>query len=414
MIQKKVGKISASQAWDDEYQIQLRENANGFVELDTVRQLQRLAKPAHPPSNNMGGTYPLPPPFFSHCEKSGLSVAQKAKIDWLGFTSHADVESLKLLLDTIWPGVVFSRNAKGMPGYPESCSITLEGVQFGQMGYGAKHGKNHVSLPGTACKTLTPELIEVFHEALSMPEYAATLNRIDLCFDLYRGELSWDHAKWAYENGAFKRPRAARSPQVRFDGIVKDGANMGRTMTVGKRGGFVIARVYEKGLEVFAKLPEELQLLSECRHADLEAAQVDQADSVPKFQADTWVRLEAEYRRQDEELMLPLEMMLRRDQYFAGSFPYFGEAIGRADGIRPPILKTEFEVDLLAMIANGKRSYGSLIHSLKSLGFSDADVVEHLSTGRHNDKLVRSGLFSEIRSAVDLFQQMNPDHDIPF
>ena len=403
--------VTAAAAVAHEFDVALKQNANGYVPLDVVRELQRVAKGDHPPSNNMGGTYPHPPPFFSQCEKSSACARQKAKIDWLGFTSPADVETLKLVLDMVWPGVVFSRNEKGMPGYPESCSVSLNGVQYGQMGYGAAHGKNHVSLSGAACKTLTDELIEVFYDALSLPDISATLTRIDLAFDFYRGERTFDHAVWAYEQGQFKRPRASKNPiQKIVAQLGQRGENMGRTMYVGKRGGFVMARVYEKGLEVFSKLPEELQLLSECREMDRE---VQAGDDDPIFKQDTWLRLEAEFRRKDDDLMLPLDMMLKRDQYFAGAYPYFASALECGDGIRPAVIKSDELVDFLAMIAAGKRSYGSLVHSMKELGFTDTEIVAHLTSGKVNNKLVRSGLLGVMRDAVAEYRKSDPDWDIP-
>nr|GFD19704.1 hypothetical protein [Tanacetum cinerariifolium] len=102
------------------------------------------------------------------------------------------------------------------------------------------------------------------------------------------------------------------------------------------------------------------------------------------FKADDWLRLEAEYRRQGKDVLLPLDMMLRRDEYFAGAYPYFADALGRADGCRP------------------------------SLGFTDSDVVQYMTADRHNNKLVKSGLLARMRQAVDDAVGIDPDHDIPF
>lgn len=407
-IQKNVGQGSAGEVWDREFHIQLKENFAGFVDPKITRQ---LAEVASPPSNNMGGTYPLPPLNISQCGNSTVNLVNKTKIDWLAFTSLADVPTLQLVLQTIWPEVTFSRNRQGMPGYPDSDSIKVEGVQFGQMGHGASHGRNFVSLTGTACKTLTDELVQVFFEALSIPAISGQLSRLDLCLDLYKGELSFDHAVWAYEQGQFKRPRASATPEQKKVGTTKAGENLGRTMYVGKRGGHVMARIYEKGLEVFAKLPEELRAMSECREWEL-STPVD--GGPPVWKADNWLRAEVEYRRQGKDILLPLDMMIRRDEYFAGAYPYCASALGVADGVRPSMLKSDFDLDLLAMIGHAKRSYGSLVHSLKELGFRDSEVVEYITTGRPNEKLVRSGLLARIKAAVSEFERDNPDSDIPF
>jgi DNA relaxase NicK len=399
---------SGSQAVDHEFSILVQQNANGFVDLDLARRLADLAEVANPPSNNMGGNLHFPPYFISHGEKKLLEVVNKSKIDWLAFTSLADVEALKLVVQVIWPDMSFSRNSHGMPGYAESLSMILDGVQYGMIGFGAKHGRNFVSLTGTACKTLNDELIEVFHGALSLPEIKADLSRLDLCFDMFRGERTFDHAVWAYSNGAFKRRAGSSTPEQKIVGTTKDGSNLGRTMYVGKRGGHVMARVYEKGLEVFARLPEDQRMMSEAREA------LTGAPEAHTFVADDWLRLEVEYRRQGKDILLPLDMMLRRDEFFAGAYPYFADALGVADGVRPAGIKSEFQVDLEAMISHGKRSYGTLIHSLKSLGFTDSDVVQYMTADRHNNKLVKSGLLARMRQAVNEVSSLDPDFDIPF
>lgn len=411
-ILKKNEKISASQALKYEFDILMQQNMPGHFDPALSEALRGLDQRRDPPSNNMGGTYPPPPLFLPQCEKNAVKIVNKAKIDFLAFTSSADVEALRVLLAVIWPDVVFSRNGHGMQGYPESMSITVDEVQYGLLGYGAPHGRNYVSLTGTACKTLDDELVEVFHEALSLPGIEAVLSRIDLCFDFYKGERTIEHALWSYEQGAFKRPRASSHPELKQVGTTKGGANWGRTVYVGKRGGHVMARIYEKGLEVFAKLPEEMQFQSECR--ELEALEAQGQAPQVAFKADDWLRIEVEYRRQGKDILLPLDMMLRRDEYFAGAYPYCADALGVADGVRPAGLKSDFDVDLLALMAHAKNSYGSLIHSLKELGFRDSEVVEYLSSGRNNNKLVRSGLLARIKRSVEDFKAADPDFDIPF
>jgi len=405
-IRELTEECSGSQAFDHEFSILVQQNANGFVDLDLARRLDDLAKIANPPSNNMGGNLPPPPYFLPQCEKS---IANKTKIDWLAFTSAADLDQLELVLQVVWPSLVFSRNSHGMPGYPESHSALVDGVQFGMIGFGAKHGRNFVSLTGSACKTLTDELVEVFHDALSLPEIDATLSRLDLCFDMFRGERTFEHAVWGYTNGQFKRSTGgATNPEKKIVTTEKDGQNLGRTLYVGKRGGHVMARIYEKGLEVFSRLPEDQRLMSEAREA------VNGAPEAHTFVADDWLRLEVEYRRQGKDVPLPLGMMLRRDEFFAGAYPYFASALGVADGVRPSVLKTEFQVDVDVMMSHMRRSYGTFVHSLISLGFTDQHLRECITSDRHNNKLVKSGLLGVMRQAVDQVLDADPDSDIPF
>lgn len=405
--------FSASQAYDHEFGILLSHNMAGFVDRKLAAKLRDLEPKATPPSNNMGGTESNTPLHFPHGEESAAFCKQKTKIDWFGFTSSADLDAVQLLISMVWPDVVFGRKSSGMPGYPDAYFITVDSVQYGLLGTGAEHGRHFVSLTGTACKTLTDELVQVFYEALTLTQlvggvpvsvFDARISRIDLCFDSYRREITYDDALAAYYEGAFMRPKARRNPELKKVSVSSD-RNLGRTMYVGKRDGHVMGRIYEKGLEVFAKLPEEMRLMSEDREGDL---------CGPVLHADDWLRLEAEFKRVDKDRPLPLEMMLERDAYFSGAYPFFASALGVADGVRPAALKSDFDVDLLAMMHNAKRSYGSLIHSLTELGFTPGEVVDHLSSGRNNDKLVRSGLLREAKEAYDKVVALDPDHDIPF
>lgn len=394
---------SASQALSREFDILLKHNMPGYIDSKLSAKLRGVVESRDPPSNNMGGTCPQPPLILSQCEKQPLEVVNKTKIDWLSASTAFGVDAIRMLLGVIWPSVTFSRNMRGMPGYPDSDSIIVDGVQYGQVGYGAKHGRDFFSITGTGCRTLNDELIQVFYEALVHVE--ASISRIDICFDLYKGERTFDHALWASENLAFRRPRANRDPEFKVVQATNNGQNLGRTLYVGSRSGEVFGRIYEKGLEVFAKMPEQFRLMSEAREVMTVAK--------PDF-ADSWVRLEVEYKRQSKDRPMPLEMMLMRDRYFAGAYPYFADALGCSDGIRPFSVVSEDNVEFVKMTNAAKMSYGSLIHSMKECGFSDTDIVNTLTTGRNNDRLVRSGLLHKMKSAADDFKAANPDWDVPF
>jgi len=407
---------AADEAWNNEYHILLKQNMAGYVERGLSAELGRLAEIANPPSNNMGGNLPKPPPFLPHGEKPAGKVSQKTSLDWLGFTSSAEFEEVRHLIEAVWPDALLTRHVRGMPGYPEAWQISVDAVQYGMIGTGAAHGRHFVSLTGTACKTLTDELISMLYEAFHIERWNAAqqcmesvydirLSRVDLCFDFYRGEVTFDHAMNAYKNERFKNRKGGRNPQLKVIDLSSDSKNLGRTMYVGKRDGEVMARIYEKGLEVFAKLPEELRLLSEEREA-LYGSET--------LQADNWLRLEVEYKRVDKDRPLPLEMLLERDKYFAGAYPYYADALQRGDGLRPIGMKSEFQVDLDALMANAKRSYGSLIHSLEQMGFQPAEIVQHLSSGRHNDKLVKAGLIKKVTESLAEKRAADPDFDIPF
>lgn len=409
-IPKSNEQSAASQALDAEFGIILKQNMNGFVDRALASDLAGLRKEPFPPSNNMGGNLPSPPLFLPRCETSGgFVVKQKTKIDWLGYTSEAPPDAIRMGLQVLWPDVVFSKKQGGMPGYPDCQAILVDGVQYGLFGYGAKtHERSFVSLPGTGCATLTPELIDLAHEMLLTID--ARLSRLDICLDFYNGERTFDHALFSYDRGDFKGSKGGVNPRQKLIGeVTGEGKNLGRTMYVGARGGEKMARIYEKGLEVFAHLPGELREMSEAR------ALVFNLED--KAFADSWLRVEIEFTRQKKERDLPLDMLTKRDEYFAGAYPYCADALGVADGLRPLTLKTDLEVDLIKLISNLKRSYGSVVHTMKELQFTDKEVVEHITSGTNNNRLVKSGMLSkikELQAEILAANPLNPDADIPF
>jgi phage replication initiation protein len=354
----------------------------------------------------MGGNLPEPPPFLPHGEKPADFVAtNKTKIDWLAYTSAKSMDAVQLGISVLWPTVVFENRGRGMVGFPESMEVVVDGIVYGLIGFGAKHERIFVSLTGVGCSTLGNEGIENAYEMLTLLD--ARLSRVDVALDFYNGERTWDHALWSYLHAdGFKPRRGGHRPEhKRVEGQSGDGKNLGRTLYIGIRGeSEKFVRIYEKGLEVFANLPKDLRDASDAR------ALVFSLDD--QQYADRWLRIELEFTRQKRDL--PLDMLLKRDEYFAGAYPYCADSLGLADGLRPVSLKDDTEVDLIKLIGHGKRAYGSLIFTLKELGFTDAEVVQYLSGDRPNAKLVRSGMLSKIKTRQAELLAQCPDHDIPF
>lgn len=375
---------------------------------DEVLQLiaGRGAAEDGPPSNNMGGNPPLPPLFLSQCEIDGYLVSpQKTKIDWLAYTTEANMDAVKMGVSVLWGDVQFAVRSGGVRGYPKAMDVIVGEVTYGVIGYGAEHGRQWVSLTGVGCSTLSHEAICNAVEMLLMLD--ARLTRVDIALDFYNGEVTWDHAYRAYQDtDQFSSRAGGKKPRGKWiEGVDCEGRNSGRTLYIGQRGeSEKFLRIYEKGLEVFAKLPKEMRDASDSRELVF---------SVDDHQfADRWLRIEGEFTRQKRDL--PVRMLLERDEYFAGTCPYLANAVGKVDGKRPVGLKDPVIVDLIKLMANGRRAYGSVIHTLKELGFTDAEVVQYMSSGRNNNKLVRSGMLAKIKARQAEILAQVQDWDIPF
>jgi DNA relaxase NicK len=384
-------------------------NAQGFDERDLSAKLAKLVEVAVPPSNNMGGTPPLPPQNFSHSEKLEVFVSQKTSMDWLGFSTLQPYEAILLALQVIWPDMTMSTSKAGMKGYPKCKALFRGEVQYGLVGYGAAHGRNSVSLPGTACKTIiTNEQYEIVSGVLDVLQ--ARLSRVDLCFDFYKGEMTFEYVTWAYENGLFKAANAPHQPKSKVIGEVgPNGENLGRTRYIGPRDGAKYGRIYEKGLEVFAKLPEPY------REACTEREQALLGDGPARTIADDWLRLEVEFKRVEKDRPIPMDIIRDRDLYFAGAYPFFAQALGMGEGKGRGVLKSDNQICHDKLIMAHRASYGNHVHTLRRIGFTDTEIADMLDTGNHNQKLLKAGLVVIEQQAVKKYRdEFDPDYDIPF
>lgn len=396
----------------------------GALPVEQLRALEQI----DPPLNNMGGTYPLHPYSLPHYEKellklvsfetrADISKQQKTKIDWLGFSFPVPGDELSGLaaleygFQAIWPAVSITPSKTGMRGYGKCHAIMVDGVQVGLIGHGAKHGRDSVSISGVGCATLTHDQWALMYELLQVLD--ARLSRVDIALDLYRGELTWDHALSAYHREQFKHQKSPVNPEHKIvTSNAGDGSNKGRTLYVGRRESAVMCRVYEKGLEVFARLPEEYR--EQC--TDREAAYNAERgiNGQVRTVADDWLRIEVEYKYRDKKIM-PFEMLLERDLYFSGAYPYCAFSLGLTDGERPKAMKTNEQISLDKMIRELRRSYGNTVYSLLEVGFTPEDVVQLVSTGVHNQRLVKSGLLKLIQQDEQWKEaKRDQDLDVPF
>lgn len=404
-LDKKTGRELIAAEFDE----LLRSNTPLFVEKAFRDAVAALL----PPPNNMGVTYPHTPKDLPHCEKSLDFGVQKTSLDWLGFSSPYEFEPVLLALQVIWPDMLATSSGAGMRGYPMCKALQVGGVQFGLIGYGAKkHGRLSVSLTGVACKTFANDekKIRLVYDVLEVLD--ARLSRLDICMDFYRGEITFDYALWAFGEGQFKKPKANEQPKQRVIGEKGGrGENLGRTMYIGMRDGELYGRVYEKGLEVFAKMSDEYR--EACTERELSGEAVPETIGTI---ADDWVRLEAEFKRKSKDRPLPLLMVLDRDAYFAGAYPFFATSLGKGEGKGRGSLKSTNEITHDKLINAHRRAFGNHVHTLVEIGLTDTEIVALLNTGMHNQRLLKAGLVSVEQAAIRSFRQDEggQDFDIPF
>jgi DNA relaxase NicK len=313
---------------------------------------------------------------------------------------------------------------KGIYGYPESAAICLNGAHLGTIGYGAKHGRNMVNITGEGCKRISPAdysflidatkcLDEGIDDAPLNVKDRVKLIRIDLAYDFYKGEVTWEDADASFEEGAFdsETPFGIVQPVKTVIQGKKKGINLGRTLNVGLRSSAIMCRVYEKGLEIFGKMPLEYQEKQDAKEAVFGPPEYAPPGTVAK----DWLRVEVEFKPKDD-IVLSWDMIENRDSYFAGAYKFTAFLMRIKDnlGKRPERMKDQSIVTLDKTVQAMRNSYGNTIHTLRQLGLSALDIINLLDTGIPNTKLMKAGVKDAIRNDPEwLSRIVGQDKDIP-
>ena len=200
-----------------------------------------------------------------------------------------------------------------------------------------------------------------------MPEYQ--VRRVDLALDTKQREVTHETVWVACLDGRFSC--GGRPPK--FTRILPGDPTDGRTIYVGKREQAKFLRGYEKGFELAKDFPK---------------GEVKEIDGVPI--ADLY-RLELELKVKHSPF--PEDIIDRRDQYFAGAYPYLREVLE----VEPEIFCQRRErgpqIDLAAALAVVRHQYGATLFTALSAYHGDFFAVwERIVGKKHNQHLVDAGV----------------------
>jgi phage replication initiation protein len=310
------------------------------------------------------------------------------------------IQNIYRIFDVVLPGVTISEKEFGWNGYPQSAALNYFGMPVGLLAWGAVHGRNFVSFSGAGCSRVNDWTI--FFEILT--RYKARITRIDLAFDLYNGEITYEQAEAAaFPNGSktaggeFVNPRGGpkRLSFKRFASGGKFG-NEGRTLYIGGAKSSKHICIYEKGHEVYGKLPH---LWASAAGGPGTAAFADDRYGCPSgTEVSNWLRLEVRYNSKDRTL--PPEMLIFPDRYFAGAYPFCARALGRGDGISPPTLMSNAQATLEKLTQYARVSYGPVFYALHTVSnLSKEEIFDRMVRPTISKKLRTAGLLAEDESA---------------
>ena len=251
----------------------------------------------------------------------------------------------------------------GLHGYSYSGDIFIDGVACGLVAWGAANHGCMVSFTGAGCDGLD---FDALHRVISVVP-GLRITRVDLALDDYSGSvISYLRAVEAAELGHFHPARGTAPkwmaiqagefiPEVHNAMAKRFGmiASAGCSFYVGSRANGKCARIYEKGKQM-------------------------ESEEHPN-----WVRAEGELHSKDR--IIPLDVLINPDPYFAGMYPQFAKWLDEmAEEITEPVrittFKNKFKTCRDNAVVNMSRMAGRLVNFLKHVeGLSDASIVRQLT-----------------------------------
>lgn len=301
---------------------------------------------------------------------------QKTTVDWLRFRAKDEPRDILAALAPMYglpehsEALYLQSIGKGVLGFRNGSLIKLSGLPVGRMDFGgdSQRGWVRVDLTGTGCEWVKDWSALEAIEALEGSEP----RRVDLALTTWDGEVTHDQVVQAHKDGRFitRRPPVLRT-------ITSSDPKAGRTCYIGKRESDKFMRCYEKGFELAGKYAARSP--GEVTHIDGKAVE------------DIY-RCEVEFKASGTTL--PWEMVERRDQYFAGAYPFCADIL---PGIEADILmrrpERHSQISMMAALDNLKIQFGPTLFTALHAYHGDMTAVWDKIIGeKHNDALVDAGV----------------------
>lgn len=292
-----------------------------------------------------------------------MTSAQKTQIDWLRFRAQAQPMDVLEALRPSFPEHAQFFNLKfqqrGILGFQQAALICANDFVIGRMDYGGESQKGwvRVDIPGKGCAWMKPEETAAI-EALP----SAQIRRLDIALTTWHGEVCHDQVVKAHGDGLFTVRRPPNLQQIL-------NSHGGRTCNIGTREkADKFMRCYEKGHEMVAKMGGKLPGIVTA----IEGSPIDDI-----------YRAELELKAVNTDI--PWEVIERRDQYFAGAYPF---CAGILPGVKADHLKRRPERDaqtsLAAALENARVQFGPTLFTALAAYKGDYMAVWDTIVGIHH------------------------------
>ena len=302
---------------------------------------------------------------------------QKTTVDWLRFRvkagPHDVLEALRPMFGGMGARLGLKALERGILGFEQASTVTIGDMVIGRVDHGgaSQRGWARIDISGKGCEFVQDwPAVEVV-EALP----ASEIRRLDVALTTWKGEVGHDRVVRSHQAGRF----ITRGRPPALQQITSSDPRAGRTCYIGKREqSDKFVRCYEKGFELAAKLearglPGHLTEIDGCRVEDI-------------------YRCEVEFKASSTDI--PWDVIGRRDQYFAGSYPFCADIL---PGVEADILQRrperEIRVDLAVALENCRVQFGPTIYTaLMAYGGDMTAVWEKIVGVNHCQRLLEAGV----------------------
>jgi phage replication initiation protein len=301
--------------------------------------------------------------------------ATQTTVDWLGFRTQAEVpdafQALRGLFGEMAPALNLRHLPRGRDGFQQASEIRVHDLAVGRLDFGGESQRGWVrcNLTGQGCEWVTDW--DAVDQLEGLPR--AEIRRLDVALTTWKGEVGHDRVEAAHAAGLFCS--GGRPPNLQR--IMNSDPRTGDTCYVGERKeSDKYFRGYEKGLELASKLGafgRTITHIDGCAVEDIYRCEVE---------------LKAANRP------IPWEVVGRRDQYFAGCYPFLAELLPE---VGCDILMRRKErapqAELMAALANVRTQYGAtLFTALKAFGGDYLRVWDAVVGNHDNEALLAAGV----------------------
>ena len=289
----------------------------------------------------------------------------KTTVDYLRFRTQAEpreaLQALKPMFGTMGMDLRLKPLERGVLGFQQAALVCVDDMPVARMDYGGESQRGWVrtEITGKGC-----EWVQDWDAAQGLEDLAKTqIRRLDIALTTWNGEITHDRVVQAHTAGRFHA--GGRPPALQQ--ITSSDERAGKTCYVGKRTSDKFFRAYEKGFEMASKIRGVPGFLSE----------------IDGHKIDDIYRCEIELKAGTSDI--PWDVIQRRDQYFAGSYPFCADVL---PGIEADILQRRKErapqADLATALENCCIQFGPTIYTALMAYKGDMTAVWDKIIGSHH------------------------------